>query len=52
MNAFWWFVLGFASAAALALGWYRGKLKPRFDALKQMAEDKLKEKVDTLRGTF
>lgn len=48
----WGFACGGATVLTLCLLWYRGKLKPRLDTLKQMAEDKLKEGVDKLRGTF
>lgn len=41
MNGFWWFLIGFATATGLAIGWFHGSLKPRLDALKKLAGDKL-----------
>lgn len=52
MTAFLWFALGFACAAALAVGWHLGKVKPRMDALAKMAEDHIKRGVETVRGKF
>lgn len=52
MSGFWWFLLGFACAAALALGWHFGRIRPRMRALAQLAEDRLQAGVDRLRGTF
>lgn len=40
------FLIGFASgficSGAITLMWYHGSLRPRFEALKQIATDKLK----------
>lgn len=44
MNNFHWFLLGFATATALAIWWFHFDLKPRLDALKQLAADKLSGK--------
>lgn len=52
MNAFWWFLLGFGCAAALAIGWHMGLVRPRLEALQQLAEDRLKAGIETLKGKF
>ena len=44
------FILGFMAAGAVTFGWYHGMLKPQFDKLKSLAEDRLKAGVETLKG--
>ena len=50
MNEFWWFVIGFASATALAIWWYRGSMKPRLDVLKDIAERSLRAKAAEIKA--
>lgn len=50
MNGFWWYLAGFATATGLALWWHRGVLKPRLDALKDIAERALRAKAAEMLG--
>lgn len=45
MNGFYWYLAGFGTCLAITIGWYHFGLKPRFDALKELAERKLREKL-------
>lgn len=50
MNGFWWFVAGFASATGLAVWWFHFDLRPRLDALKDVAERALRAKAAEIRA--
>ena len=50
MNGFWWFAIGFASATGLAIWGYRGSMKPRMDALKDIAERSLRAKAAEIKA--
>ena len=49
MNGFVWFLIGFATATGLAIWWFHFALKPRLDALKDIAERALTKKAAELR---
>ena len=50
MNGFWWFAIGFASATGLAIWWYRGSMKPKLDALKDIAERSLRARAAEIKA--
>ena len=44
------FVLGFIAATGLALWWFHGSLKPRMDALKDIAERSLRARAAEIKA--
>ena len=50
MNGFWWYVSGFATCLAITIGWYHFGLKPKFDALKDIAERSLRAKAAEIKA--
>lgn len=39
------YLAGFGTCLALAIWWFHGNMKPKLDALKQAAADKIKAKL-------